>query len=91
MLTSSCPFQFSWAKNPHWSQFYSEGSEILQYFKDVVHRFDLTKYFRLSHVITGANWDSERGRWDIQVKDLVSGNSFIDTCDIFINCSGILK
>ena len=42
-------------------------------------------------MITGAYWDSERGRWDIHVKDVLSGSSFVDSCDVFINCSGILK
>ncbi|POR32493.1 Uncharacterized protein TPAR_07277 [Tolypocladium paradoxum] len=90
-LTEPFGVQFSWAKNPFWSQFYSDGKEILQYFKDVVDRFTLAKYFHLNHLITGAYWDSERGRWDVHVKDLLSGASFVDTCDVFINCSGILN
>ncbi|OAP57929.1 hypothetical protein AYL99_08667 [Fonsecaea erecta] len=84
-------YQFSWAKNPYWSQFYSDGKEILQYFKDVVDRFDLAKFIRLRHEITGSFWDSDRGRWDIHVKNLLTGEAFVDSCDVFINCSGILN
>ncbi|CAK7233713.1 hypothetical protein SBRCBS47491_008705 [Sporothrix bragantina] len=75
----------------HIYQFYSEGPEILQYFKDVVERFHLGDYFRLSHTITGAFWDPDRGQWDIHVQDMHTGKTFVDRCDVFINCSGILN
>ena len=54
-------------------------------------RFKLSKFFHLNHLITGAYWDADRGHWEIRVKDLLSGHSFIDICDVFISCSGILK
>ncbi|BCS28059.1 flavin-containing monooxygenase [Aspergillus puulaauensis] len=84
-------YQFSWAKNPRWSQFYSSGQEILQYLKDVVDQFDLAKFFQLQHEIIGAYWDSDRGRWEVHVRNLATGQTFVDTCDILINCSGILN
>lgn len=91
LSSSNGASQFSWAKNPKWSQFYSEGSEILQYFKDVVDKFDLAKYIQLNHEITGAYWDSDAGRWNIHVKNVLNGATFVDVCDVFINNSGILK
>ncbi|OGM47287.1 hypothetical protein ABOM_003799 [Aspergillus bombycis] len=84
-------YQFSWAKNPHWSQFYSEAPEILQYLKDVVEGFNLSEYFHLNHEIQQASWDAERGHWEIHVKDLSSGTTFVDICDVFINCGGVLN
>lgn len=83
--------KFSWAKNTNWTQFYSEGSEILQYCKDVVDSHKLMRYFQLSHKIIGAYWDSRKGVWDIHIENLVDGRKFVDTAEVFINCSGILK
>ncbi|CAI4215879.1 unnamed protein product [Parascedosporium putredinis] len=84
-------YQFSWAKNPNWSEYYAGAGEILQYFKDVVDRFDLAKYIHLSHQITGAYWNDSRGVWDIHVRNVGTGEVFISSAEIFINCSGILN
>ncbi|KAH8695626.1 cyclohexanone monooxygenase [Talaromyces proteolyticus] len=84
-------YQFSWAKNPHWSKFYSEGPEILEYFKNVVERFNLSQYINLNHEVIDATWDSDRGQWDIRIKNLLTGTIFIDTCNVFLNCGGILN
>jgi cation diffusion facilitator CzcD-associated flavoprotein CzcO len=59
--------------------------------KDVVKSFDLAKYFQLNHKVVGALRSSERGQWDIHVENMSNGAKFVDTCDVFINCGGILK
>lgn len=83
--------QFTWAKNPEWSHFYSYGEEIFQYFKDVVERFGLMKYFVLNNEVTGAYWDEEQGVWDVHVRNMITGEQFVDSADIFINNGGLLK
>jgi cation diffusion facilitator CzcD-associated flavoprotein CzcO len=83
--------QYTWARNPNWSHFYSSAPEIWQYLRDVVDRFGLMKYFKLSHEIVGAYWDNDRGVWDIHVRDLVSGETFVDSAEVFINGAGLLK
>ena len=83
--------QFTWARNPNWSHFYSYAEEIWQYLRDIVDRFDLQKYMKLNHEVTAANWDDEKGVWEVQVKDLSTGSTFIDTGEILINGSGLLK
>jgi hypothetical protein len=51
----------------------------------------LTEFFHLNHQITGAYWDEERGLWDVHVKNILDGSTFIDSAEVFINCGGILK
>lgn len=58
---------------------------------DIVDSYDLRKYFKLDHLITGAYWNDQKGLWEVHVKNLVSGQSFVDTCDVFINGGGLLK
>lgn len=83
--------QFTWARNPYWSHFYSSGGEIWQYLKDVAEQYDLTKYMKLKHQITGAYWDDDSGLWEVHIEDLQSGARFTDHAEILINGSGLLK
>ncbi|KAI1613510.1 FAD/NAD-P-binding domain-containing protein [Exophiala viscosa] len=87
----SANYQFTWARNPNWSQFYSSGTEIWQYLKDVVVRYDLDKYMKLNHLITGTYWDDETGLWKVHIEDLISGAKFIDHAEVLINGSGLLN
>ena len=83
--------KFTWARKPDWSHFYSYSEEIWQYFRDVVKKFDLRKFMKLNHEIVGAYWDNDRGLWDVHVKNLLTGDVFIDSAEVFINGGGILK
>jgi len=56
-----------------------------------VDRFDLQKYMTLNHEVTGAYWDNEKGVWEVHVKNLLNGTTFVDTAEILINGSGLLK
>ncbi|KAF9889079.1 hypothetical protein FE257_008056 [Aspergillus nanangensis] len=84
-------YQFTWAKNPRWKHFYSEGAEILQYFKDVVEEFDLRKHFVFSHEVLRAEWIEDRGLWKVQVRNTCTGEVFDDYGEIFINNGGLLN
>ena len=83
--------QFTWARKPDWSHFYSYSEEIWQYFKDVVDSFELQKYMKLNHEITAADWNEDEGLWHVRVKNLVTGSEFIDKAEVFIKGGGILK
>lgn len=86
----SASYQFTWARNPNWSQYYSESPEIWQYFKEVAVNNDLLKYMKFEHRVTAAYWDEDRGKWDVHVQG-PNGDEFVDTCDVLINGGGVLK
>jgi cation diffusion facilitator CzcD-associated flavoprotein CzcO len=87
----SANYQYTWARNPRWSRFYSPATEIFQYLKDVVDSFDLAKHMKLQHLVTGAYWKEESGVWEVHVTDLTTGASFIDHGEVLINGTGLLK
>ncbi|KAK2762350.1 hypothetical protein FQN54_001360 [Arachnomyces sp. PD_36] len=87
----SVNYQFSFARNPDWSHFYSYSEEIWDYLRDVTDRFDLRKHMKLSHEVVGATWDEEKGVWQVLVKDLVRGITFLDTAEVLINGMGVLN
>ncbi|KAL2831026.1 steroid monooxygenase [Aspergillus pseudoustus] len=84
-------YQFTWAKNPHWKHFYSYGDEIHKYLTDVVDRFGLRKYFVLNHEVMAAEWSDSDGVWVVKVRNLTTGEVFVDRGEIFINNGGLLN
>lgn len=46
---------------------------------------------KLNHEVVGATWDDEKGVWQVMVKDLVRGVTFLDTAEVLINGMGVLK
>ncbi|KAK7214878.1 hypothetical protein V2G26_002881 [Clonostachys chloroleuca] len=87
----SVNYQFSWARNPNWTHFYSYGKEIWQYLRDVVDTHDLEKYMKLNHRVTSASWDEDKGVWNVSVTNLLTGQVFVDVAEILVNGSGVLN
>ena len=53
--------------------------------------FGLDKYMKLNHEVLSAQWDEEDGVWNVTIKDLTTGKTFVDTAEVLINNSGPLK
>ena len=83
-------YQFSWSPNANWSEFYASSEEIWQYLNDIVEKNGLRKYMKLQHTVLGAEWSSEDAKWTIKIQR-PDGTVFEDTCDFFINGSGLLN
>lgn len=89
-IPSAC-YQFTWARNPNWSQYYSESPEIWRYFKDVTEKYGLSKWMKLRHEIVKCEWDDDMGQWAVTVRDLNEDKEFVDHCHVLINGNGILN
>ena len=83
-------YQFTWAKNPRWSHYYSSSPEIWQYFKDVAVKYDLEKYMKLNTTVDSATWEEDAGVWRLRLHD-ADGKHFEDTCNVLVNGSGVLN
>ncbi|ORY01282.1 cyclohexanone monooxygenase [Clohesyomyces aquaticus] len=83
-------YQFTWARNPKWSQYYSSSEEIWQYFKDVATKYDLEKYVQLKTSVQSAAWDEESGQWKLRILK-PDGKEVDDWCDVLISGSGVLN
>ena len=57
----------------------------------MVDEYDLQKYMKLNHEVVNASWNDTDAVWEVSVKDLLSGNVFIETAEILVNGSGVLK
>lgn len=84
-------YQFSWRPNPEWSNFHSPAEEIRQYLCRVCEEENMMSSIKLQHQVTGAWWDESRGLWDLNVRNLKTGEEFHDQADFILDGSGILK
>lgn len=81
-------YQLTFAPNTDWSEYYSKGSEIQQYYERVVEEYDVKPNLRLSHEVQSARWIAEDHQWEVKVKDLSSGSYLIDRADFLISAPG---
>jgi cation diffusion facilitator CzcD-associated flavoprotein CzcO len=62
-------YSFSFAQNPDWSRLYAPQPEIRAYLEDCTDRYGVREHLRFGADMTGAEWDEERGRWEIELAD----------------------
>ncbi|WRT66381.1 uncharacterized protein IL334_003336 [Kwoniella shivajii] len=90
--TNSHGYAFTYHLKPDWTAVFSPGGEIEEYMRDVVRSYGLSKYIKLNHQVLGATWDAAKAKWYVRVrKGDDPATDFTDTCDIFINASGLLN
>jgi glycerol-3-phosphate dehydrogenase len=51
----------------------------------------VSEFVRLNHRVSSANWDDGKGKWIIEIQDLINGTTINDEADILINGGGFLK
>jgi len=59
-------YSFSFAPNPGWTRTYSRQPEIWDYLRGLADRHGLHPHIRLGHELTGASWDDDEQRWNVQ-------------------------
>jgi cation diffusion facilitator CzcD-associated flavoprotein CzcO len=59
-------YSYSFAPNPEWSQTYSRQPEIRDYLSRVADRYGLRAHLRLGHEVTGAAWNEDERRWEVE-------------------------
>lgn len=78
----------SWTK---WDSFFAGSSEILEYWKRIVDKYNLRKRIRFQHQCIGARWSETSLKWGIQVLDLQTGHRREDTADVLMTGEGVLN
>ncbi|KAG4431544.1 hypothetical protein IFR05_012979 [Cadophora sp. M221] len=87
-------YQFAWAPNPSWSQFFSSSAEICTYLNRVVDQHNLRKYMHFNHRIASATWLEETSTWKITVETRDADGqvkTVTKECDVFIQGVGALN
>ena len=61
-------YAYSFEPTDHWTHYYSEQPEILQYLNDVADRHDIAPHVRFDTEVTGATWDEASATWRVTIR-----------------------
>jgi cation diffusion facilitator CzcD-associated flavoprotein CzcO len=87
-------FPFANISKPEWPSFFSPAEDIMAYLEKVCKCFDLKKYMQFESKVLGAHWNEQAGKWTVQISQKQSDGStseFEDTCDLLLQCTGVLS
>ena len=62
-------YAYSFEPTDHWTHYFSEQPEILQYLQDVAARHAIEPHVRFDTEVTGATWDDESATWQVAITD----------------------
>lgn len=65
----STTYQYSFARNPHWSRFFAPGAEVQKYHADVAREYGLYERIRFDSNVEREIWDDEKRFWALHLDD----------------------
>ncbi|KAL5362899.1 hypothetical protein BJX96DRAFT_167031 [Aspergillus floccosus] len=83
-------YSLSYAPNPDFSNFFPKQDEVLRYMKHVVDRFNLSGHLIGNTDWIGASWQDDTKTWLVNLKDLSTGQEYVQRCSILISAVGAL-
>lgn len=87
-----CQFsELTFAPHPRWSEYYSPGWEIREYYERLVKDYGVDEHLRLKHQVLSAKWSDDIHQWEVTIKDLATGDIFTDTSHFFVEAAGRLN
>ena len=58
---------YSFEPADHWSEFYCQQPELLEYFTAIVEKYDLRPHCQFDTAVTNLRWDDEHAGWSVHV------------------------
>ena len=83
-------YQWSFARNPEWTSYYSSAEEIWRYMKKWAVETGIEKYVQFKHMVKQAKWIEEQSIWEVTIMR-PDGTVFVDSAEILASCHGVLK
>lgn len=84
-------YTYSWEGNPNWSRMYVGAEEIFNFYKGRAQAYGVFDYLKLRHQVHEAVWSDVKGKWILNVEDLVTKQMIVDEAEVLINAGGYLK
>ncbi|RAL01331.1 flavin-containing monooxygenase [Aspergillus ibericus CBS 121593] len=81
-------YTFLFEPNPNWSQFYAPGSEIQDYIKNTVRKWNLDDHIEFNSCVVESLWDESIGKWKVKINQ--NGTIKEDEAEILASASGCL-
>ena len=86
----SALYSLSYEPNTDWSRVLPTNAEIERYLLKVAKKYDLLTKMSFSTDVKECQWDADRCRWRILVRDLANGLDLIHECTILFSAAGQL-
>ncbi|EEU36632.1 uncharacterized protein NECHADRAFT_86543 [Fusarium vanettenii 77-13-4] len=84
-------YTFTWAGNPDWTRVYASGQEIVQFYQQLARDYGVYEHTKFKHQVVDSRWDDKASLWKLTVLNLETGDSFVDSAEVFINSGGVLN
>ncbi|KAF8505034.1 4-hydroxyacetophenone monooxygenase [Hysterangium stoloniferum] len=81
-------YSFSFELNPNWSRLFPGQEEIHNYINGVVDKYQLRRHMTFQTECESATWHSDRQRWTVHLKDIVTGERYTHECKILFSAVG---
>ncbi|KAE9362544.1 FAD/NAD(P)-binding domain-containing protein [Stipitochalara longipes BDJ] len=83
-------YQWSFARSPEWTSYYSSAEEIWRYMKQWAVETGIEKYVQFKHTVKQAKWIEEQSIWEVTIMR-PDGTVFVDSAEILASCHGVLN
>ncbi|KAI1342701.1 FAD/NAD(P)-binding domain-containing protein [Xylariaceae sp. FL0016] len=84
-------YVYSFEPKADFSSVYASSSEIQGYFEGFANKYDLGKHIALSHAVEKTTWIEDEGKWQVETRNLVTGELIQDWCHILVHACGYLN
>ena len=70
---------------------YASGQEIVQFYQQLAWDYGVYEHIKFKHQVVDARWDDKAALWKLTVLNLETGETFVDSAEVFVNSGGVLK
>jgi cation diffusion facilitator CzcD-associated flavoprotein CzcO len=91
IIANQCTTELTFAPNPRWSQYYTPGSEIREYYERVVDEYGVKEHLHLRHEVQRVEWSDGRSQWQVKIQNLDTSDVFTETAHFFVSAAGRLN
>ncbi|KAJ9145523.1 FAD/NAD(P)-binding domain-containing protein [Pleurostoma richardsiae] len=81
-------YQSTFSPKVDWSDQFSFGSEIRDYWQSVARKYDIYKYAKFGHRVEDAVWDGEEGVWIVTLQNIDTGEIVVEKVDFLLTSIG---
>jgi cation diffusion facilitator CzcD-associated flavoprotein CzcO len=81
-------YQSTFESKVDWSDKFSPGNEIRDYWQSVARKYDVYQYAKFNHKVDDMSWDAAEGVWNLTVQDLATHETLSEKFHVVITSVG---
>ncbi|KAL3482110.1 hypothetical protein BJX99DRAFT_268504 [Aspergillus californicus] len=81
-------YQSGFEPNTQWTEEFAQGHEIRDYWQGIARKYDVYQYLRPQTKVEHAEWNGEKGKWKLTVRNLKEDTVYEEELDVVLNAIG---